>query len=62
MIELAPDLMAALLAEADRQGKTVSEIASKAIKEWIDPDLVRHQRTHGTGAHEDVLRGVQPVD
>jgi len=37
-IELAPDLMAALQAEADRQGKTVSEIATKAIKEWIDPE------------------------
>lgn len=38
MIELAPELMAALQAEAVRQGKTISEIASKAIKEWIDPE------------------------
>jgi hypothetical protein len=38
MIELAPDLMAALQAEAERQGKAVSEIAGKAIKEWIDPE------------------------
>lgn len=37
-IELAPDLMATIQAEANRQGKTVSEIASKAIKEWIDPE------------------------
>lgn len=29
--------MAALQAEAERQGKTVSEIASEAIQEWIDP-------------------------
>jgi hypothetical protein len=38
MIEIAPELMEALQAEAERQGKTVSEIASKAIKEWIDPE------------------------
>lgn len=38
MIELAPELMATLQAEADRQGKTVSEIASKAIKELLDPE------------------------
>ena len=38
MIELAPDLMAALQAEADRQGTTVLEIAGKAIKEWIEPE------------------------
>jgi len=38
MIELASDLMEALQAEAERQGKTVSEIANKAIKEWIDPE------------------------
>ncbi|KAF0102947.1 MAG: hypothetical protein FD187_1766 [bacterium] len=38
MIELPPDLMAALQTEAERQGKTVSEIAAKAIKEWIDPE------------------------
>lgn len=38
MIELPPDLMAALQAEAERQGKTASEIAAKAIKEWIDPE------------------------
>jgi len=37
MIELPPDLMTALQAEADRQGKTVSEIASEAIQEWLDP-------------------------
>jgi hypothetical protein len=37
MIELAPDLMAALQAEADRQGKTVSEIASDAVHAWIVP-------------------------
>lgn len=38
MIELAPDLMATLQVEAERQGKTVSEIVAKAIKEWIDPE------------------------
>lgn len=37
MIELDPDLMAALQAEAERCGKSVSEIASEAIQEWIDP-------------------------
>ena len=37
MIELAPDLITALQAEADRQGKTVSEVVSEVIKEWIDP-------------------------
>ncbi len=38
MIDLAPELMAALEAEAERQGKTVSELAAKAIKDWIDPE------------------------
>lgn len=39
MIEIAPDLMELTLAgEADRQGVSVSEIATKAIKEWIDPE------------------------
>jgi hypothetical protein len=38
MIELAPELMAALQVEAERQGKSVSEIVAKVIKEWIDPE------------------------
>lgn len=37
MIEIAPDLMAALQAEAEKRGRSVSEIASEAIQEWIDP-------------------------
>lgn len=37
MIKIAPDLMEALQAEAEKRGRSVSEIASEAIQEWIVP-------------------------
>lgn len=37
MIEITTDLMATLQAEAARRGSTVSELANRAIKEWIGP-------------------------
>lgn len=37
MIELAPDLMEALQAAAERKGRTVSEVANEVIREWHEP-------------------------
>jgi len=37
MIELDPDLMEALQAEAEKRGRSVSEIANEAIRHWIEP-------------------------